>query len=263
MIRNRDALIGYTGFVGSNLLKQKKFDNLYNSENIKHIPGEEFDLVVCAAAPAVKWYADRHPQEDFKVIKRIMDSLDKINTNQFVLISTIDVYPKAFEVNEDSIIDLKSHLPYGKHRRKLELFANEKFDATIIRLPGIFGDGIKKNLIYDLLNNNQEYLNHRESILQFYNLDNIWADISKVLKNDIKLINLGTEPITITEIARECFGIDYKGDNTKLPLRYDMQTKYGALWKRNIPYLYPKSEILKDLKLFVKKYTMVHEEKLI
>ena len=33
------ALIGYTGFVGSNLLRQRAFDATFNSKNIEQISG--------------------------------------------------------------------------------------------------------------------------------------------------------------------------------------------------------------------------------
>ncbi len=45
----RTALIGYTGFVGSNLLRMRPFSRLYRSTNIEAIACERFDLVVCAA----------------------------------------------------------------------------------------------------------------------------------------------------------------------------------------------------------------------
>ena len=43
-----NALIGYTGFVGMNILQQKPFMFLYNSKNIEEIKGKEFDLIVCS-----------------------------------------------------------------------------------------------------------------------------------------------------------------------------------------------------------------------
>ncbi len=38
------ALIGHTGFVGSNLLKQAEFDRCYNSKNIEEIVDEQFEF---------------------------------------------------------------------------------------------------------------------------------------------------------------------------------------------------------------------------
>ena len=43
----RNALIGYTGLVGSHLLRQRSFSHLYNSSNIESISGECFDEVFC------------------------------------------------------------------------------------------------------------------------------------------------------------------------------------------------------------------------
>lgn len=53
------CLVGYTGFVGQTLLTQTSFDDLYNSSNIETIQNKDYSLVVCAAAPAVKWKANK------------------------------------------------------------------------------------------------------------------------------------------------------------------------------------------------------------
>ena len=57
----KNALIGFSGFVGSTLLKQASFNTLYRSTTISDIRGGHFDTVVCAAAPAQKWIANREP----------------------------------------------------------------------------------------------------------------------------------------------------------------------------------------------------------
>ena len=59
-----DALIGYSGFVGGTLLRQRAFEARYRSTNIGSIAGGEFELVVCAGAPAQKWIANRDPEAD-------------------------------------------------------------------------------------------------------------------------------------------------------------------------------------------------------
>ena len=62
----KNALIGFSGFVGATLQKQALFDALYRSTNIADIEGGEFDLAVCAGAPAQKWIANReHWQKQF------------------------------------------------------------------------------------------------------------------------------------------------------------------------------------------------------
>ncbi|MEO6876905.1 MAG: pyridine nucleotide transhydrogenase, partial [Gemmatimonadaceae bacterium] len=63
------ALIGHTGFVGSNLLRQHGFEATFNSANIEQIAGRSFDLVVCCGAPAEKWKANAHPERDLDNIE--------------------------------------------------------------------------------------------------------------------------------------------------------------------------------------------------
>ena len=55
------ALIGYTGFVGSNLLSQYDFTDRYNSKNIQDIHGKDYDLCICAGGRAPKWIANESP----------------------------------------------------------------------------------------------------------------------------------------------------------------------------------------------------------
>jgi len=254
IINSNNSLIGYSGFVGNNILSQHSFENLYDIKNIEDIKGEEFNLVVCAAAPGIKWHANKKPEEDYNSIKRLMDNLKKVYTEKFVLISTIDVYPIVDKVNEDSQINKEKLLPYGKHRRMLEEFAENNFNSLIIRLPGIFGNGLKGNIIYDFLNKRYDFI-PKEGILQFYYLENIWKDISIALKNNLNLLNITTEPIKISELSKIIFNVQTsKKWLVKKKPYYDMHSKYGHLWGKEGPYLYSKNEILSEIKDFVKNY---------
>ena len=45
----KNCLIGYTGFIGKNILRQKKFTNFYNTKNINQISAHKFNLaLICA-----------------------------------------------------------------------------------------------------------------------------------------------------------------------------------------------------------------------
>jgi len=74
-----DALIGYTGFVGSNLMEAHEFGAKFNSKNIAEIEGQSFGLLVCAGAPAKKWYANLHPDEDRETLNGLMAHLSKVS----------------------------------------------------------------------------------------------------------------------------------------------------------------------------------------
>ena len=92
MYMKKSCIIGYNGFVGSNLIRQYDFDLFYNSKNYKEIENKEFNLVVCCGISAAKWWANLNGNEDLNNINNLLNSLKTIKCNRFVLISTIDVY---------------------------------------------------------------------------------------------------------------------------------------------------------------------------
>src|SRR6185312_10192324 len=149
----RAALIGYTGFVGGNLLRDYPFAGRYRSTNIERIAGNHYDLIVCAGAPAAKWKANQDPQADRACLGRLMAALELVKTQRFVLISTVDVYGQVNGVDENC--PPSGATAYGRHRLELEQFVRQRFQSLIVRLPALFGPGLKKNAIYDLLYNNQ------------------------------------------------------------------------------------------------------------
>ena len=50
------ALVGYTGFVGSNIYTSGEFDAVYNSKNIEEAFGTKPDLLVYAGLRAEKFW---------------------------------------------------------------------------------------------------------------------------------------------------------------------------------------------------------------
>src|SRR5438105_3993498 len=96
----KSALIGFTGFVGGTIGKQAQFDDCYNSKNIEAIRGGNYDLIVCAAAPGIKWLANKEPEHDWASISSLIDHLKTVRTQSFILLSTIDVYPNPVACNE-------------------------------------------------------------------------------------------------------------------------------------------------------------------
>lgn len=146
------ALVGYTGFVGSNLSESYEFSKKYNSKNIEEAFGTAPDLLVYAGIRAEKFLANKNPESDMEMIENAIDNIKKINAKRMVLISTIDVYKHACKVDENTKIDTADLLPYGANRYYLENKVREYYPhALIVRLPGLYGKNIKKNFIYDYI----------------------------------------------------------------------------------------------------------------
>lgn len=168
------------------------------------------------------------------------------------MISTVDVYPNPKDVDENSLIDTSLQHAYGKHRYELENFVENNFDSLIVRLPGLFGKGIKKNIIYDFLHNNQINKIHKDSAYQFYYLDDLWNDIKIAQKMNLKVVNFATCPTSVEEIASKIFGLSF--DNvTSNPACYDFKSKYDSIYQGKNGYMYSKDQILQKMNQFVKR----------
>jgi len=150
-----DILVGYTGFVGSNLYRQYKFSRVFNSKNIVEAFGSNPDLCIYAGVRAEKFTADRFPEEDLSHINETLKNIHNINPKKLVLISTVDVIPFQQDKNvyEDTQYDTDRLTPYGQHRLYLEKEVRKLYPATlVVRLPALLGERLKKNFIYDLIN---------------------------------------------------------------------------------------------------------------
>ena len=87
------ALVGSTGFVGSNILDAAPFDSVYRSTDIADIRGREFDLVVSAANRADSHRINAAGAADRAEIDGLVDQLATVTIRRLVLISTVCVYP--------------------------------------------------------------------------------------------------------------------------------------------------------------------------
>lgn len=248
----KTAIIGYTGFVGGNIAAQHDFDDKYDHSNIAEIEGKEYDLVVSAANRADMWRINQEGDIDRAEIDEFIAHISKVKAKKFVLISTVGVYKSPNGVDEDTPIDTDGLLPYGENRYYLEQFIRKHFDGTIIRLSGLFGNGLKKNVIFDLLHNNMVDKIHADGVYQYYNLDNIWKDIKIALDNNLPLVNFAAPPVSTKEVAEYAFGInfDQRPDDIK-PAYWDMHSKYSGIYGGEEGYLYTKQQELDGIKAYV------------
>jgi hypothetical protein len=246
-----DALIGYTGFVGSTLRRQRVFEHRYRSTNMDEIDSKEFDVVVCAAAPAQKWIANQQPEADRQKIDGLIAHLKTIRCKRFVLVSTVDVFRCPIQVDEDSPVEEGGLHPYGLHRRMLEKFVEEYFpEPLVVRLPGLVGPGLRKNVIFDFLNNNNLHAIESRGVFQFYPMVNLWFDIRTALNARLKLVHLTAEPIKVSELSEACFGRRFDQTLPGTPAVYDMRTRHVDLFGATTTYQYSKRETILAIRAY-------------
>lgn len=308
-MKMKTGLVGYTGFVGSNLMEQRQFSDLYRSTNIDSILGLSFDYLVCSGIPASMWLANRDADKDLKQIEGLIEVLRTVKIRQFVLISTIAVYRQPVEGVYEGDESMESVLSYGRNRAFAETRLREYFpDMLVVRLPGIFGDHLKKNFIYDLLNpepaffdssrfeaimdtlsdvekkvfgtnylfdsETSRYVYNRSkdpalidvlkghnitslqftdsrSMFQYYHLKHLDGNIRQALEAGLTELNVCSEPVSAKEIAAHVTGEEFENIGTEGPLRYDMRTRYGSLFRGSGDYLFSKEIILHEIKDFI------------
>jgi len=247
--RVRRALVGWTGFVGGSLDARIAPVARFRSTDVDQLPAADVDEVVCAGAPAEKWRANAEPEADRAGIHRLMDALDGSRAGSCVLVSTVDVFADSRGVDETTPADTAQEQAYGRHRAELEEFVRRRFDdVLVVRLPGVYGPGLKKNLVYDLIHQPGARFAHQDSSFQFYDVRDLWGHVLLARDAGLSVVNLATEPVTSAQVARECFGVDYHCDD-RPQVAYDLRTVSAvALAGREGPYLRSADEVLTGIR---------------
>lgn len=148
-----DAIIGHTGFVGQILQAQRTFAAAFNSRTMAEAAQARFDTVFCAAAPGSMFEANRFPDRDTARMDSLIQQLGRIRAKGMVLISSIAVLQRFDGRDDETTERLQGELAYGRNRARLEAFCAGHFDyCLIVRLPALFGPGLKKNFVFDILN---------------------------------------------------------------------------------------------------------------
>lgn len=265
------GLIGCTGLVGSNLLLQGTFTHSYHSRNIHEIRSQQFEEIICAGVSGFKWEVNRNPQRDRERIQLLLDCLAEVTAERFILISTIDVYGEIGSGRDESYDPTNdSTHAYGKHRQEVERWVRRRFPhALIVRLAGIYGQNLKKNLVFDLLHRNALQLIDPASVFQWYSLHRLQADIDIALQAGLKVVNLFPEPLATADLIQTFFNSIYEiqGENVilrggsphpsapqRFSQRYDLRTQFGSLFQAPGNYLQTLSQVKQDLGKFVEAY---------
>lgn len=218
---------------------------------ISSLYGLHSDLLVCAALPADKWIANQNPSEDEANANNLKSHLQHMSATLAILISTVDVFSPPTGVSEDSQTNCHQLEAYGRVRANFEKFFESFFKNTIVvRLPGLFGPGLKKNLIFDLMNGHFDHVASISamSTYQYFPITDLWPLIELCVAEGITRINVATEPVSVAQIF-EIFGNEPKG-STRL-INYDMKTRYDKMFGGTNGYILDASSVLGKIGQFV------------
>lgn len=242
------ALVGYTGFVGSNIYAKasNQIKGLYNSKNIKSAYNMDPDILIYAGLRAEKYLANTYPEKDKLLIEEAKQNIRNINPKKIILISTIDVFKEPVNVDENSKIDINGLQSYGYNRYLLETWVRENYpEALIIRLPALFGINLKKNFLYDYINPipqilkkekmeelsviNKDLLNYYTAQNeQFYKLKNIEGNEKCQLKNLLKIIGFSALNFTDSRNIYQFYNLARLWDDIQIALKNNLKIWHPA-----------------------------------
>ncbi len=124
----------------------------------------------------------------------------------------------------------------------------------IVRLPGLFGEGLKKNLIFDLLTGKPVDGFDERSSFQFYNLARLGNDLDLAAKAGLRTVNFAVSPVTVADVAARVTGKPYANRMENPPLHYDMQTIHGSAWGEPGAYLESAETCLSGIQAFAENW---------
>ncbi|HRH41382.1 MAG TPA: NAD-dependent epimerase/dehydratase family protein [Pyrinomonadaceae bacterium] len=209
----RVTVIGSTGFVGSAFVRYLKNAGVelreVTRQNYDELKGIESDVVIESACNSKKFLAEKNLLQDFELsVTHRLRTLQDFPANFHLHISSVDVYSDLTQTattKEDIEIDLKTSSHYGFNKLLAEqLVEHHAKNWLILRLAGMIGEGLRKNPIFDILNDGQIFI-HPDSQYQFMPTDEVariaWSLVEKNVTGEI--FNLcGDGLISPREIAK-------------------------------------------------------------
>lgn len=240
-----NALVGYTGFVGSNIYSAGEFVG-YNSKNIEDAYGTNPDLLIYAGLRAEKYLANQVPEKDMESIIQAEENICRINPRKLVFISTIDVFKTPRDVDENSEVDTENLHAYGYNRYQMELWVRKEYaDALIIRLPGLFGKNIKKNFIHDYMNRVPQMLTETKMVeltqvdaeickyytIQdngFYKANTLTGDDRIILGKILKKVGFSALNFTDSRSVYQFYDLSRLWDDIQIALKAGIQLWHPA-----------------------------------
>ena len=194
-------VIGGNGFVGSAFVRYFKKNNIthksINKKNYKKYIGKKCKILINANGNSKKYLAESNDLLDFKLSTiSVKKTLVDFKFQSYIYLSSAEVYSNSqFKKNtkEDRFIDVSNISKYALHKYLSELLVSSLKNKNwwIFRLTGMVGKNLKKNPIYDIVNNKNIRISPK-SQLQYLNTDDVVKVIMKISnkKNSGQIFNI-------------------------------------------------------------------------
>jgi nucleoside-diphosphate-sugar epimerase len=205
------AVIGARGFVGRAICHElRKREGLslvevYRGDDISTMT-RQADVLIHTANPARRYYAEKHPREDFvESVEKTHHICSLASGKKLILISSI-----SSRTQLDTV--------YGRNRRACECIV-EDGQSLIIRLGPMFGEEKQVGPLHDMLENRPVYVSGQTE----YAYVNVEYNARKILdfRQRCGIIEIGAKNTITLEHLRGLLGSisTFAGaDDTQIPM---------------------------------------------
>jgi len=197
-MKTKICIIGQSGFVGNtiyNYFITNNYEVKYINSKTKQLSNTHFDVIVNCAGNPKKYLAESNPEIDIhKNISPFLRILKlKLKTKHFIHISSID----ACNPQESN---------YAKSKIVTENCAKLYFPkTTVLRLGGLIGPYLSKNVVYDIVNNKNLFVTFN-STYNYISTQEVAKIVEQIITLNIwnKTINIAaSKPIKVNKIIEE------------------------------------------------------------
>lgn len=144
------AVFGANGFVGKSLCYSLSKSSEYitvpvTRDNYIESLGKHYDIIINTSTPAARFWAKNNPAKDFnETVQKTANIFYGCTFEKFIQISTVSARCQLDTV-------------YGRHKLAAEAICNHG-NNLVVRLSSMFGEGLKKGVLIDMLMGNKIFL---------------------------------------------------------------------------------------------------------
>jgi len=187
------GIAGANGFVGKALCRAAKNHEYkifsITRENCDKHKSLEYDILINTAMPSKRFWALNNPVDDVNAtIVKTAELFYEWKYKKFIQISSLSA-------------KIQLDIPYGIHKKSAEVLVENKQNTLIVRLGALYGSGLNKSALFDLVKHNHIYVDIN-SEYNYIDIDFVAGWIMKNLdKTGIKEIG-ACDTISLLEISK-------------------------------------------------------------
>jgi|10_taG_2_1085330.scaffolds.fasta_scaffold43367_3 nucleoside-diphosphate-sugar epimerase len=188
------GVVGANGFVGRAICRAfKNYDyeiSEITRENCDEYKTLKYDVLINTAMPSKRFWALNNPMKDVEAtILKTAELLYEWQYEKFIQISSLSA-------------KMQLDAPYGIHKRSSEVLVENRENFLIIRLGALYGDGLDKSALFDMVNHNHIYVDIN-SEYNYIDIDFVADWITRNLdKTGLKEIG-ARDTISLIEISKK------------------------------------------------------------